>query len=76
MTNPTPMLSGLSPVAGKMIAAGHEDGNDANSLRIDPVFKMAHDLAPSERDLCSQLTISRLEVLAGARALLRMGRDG
>ena len=57
-----------------MIAAGHEDGNDANSLRIDPVFKMAHDLAPSERDLCSQSTISRLENLPDARALLRMGR--
>ena len=53
---------------------GHEDGNDANSLRIDPVFKMAHDLAPSERDLCSQSTISRLENLPDARALLRMGR--
>jgi len=24
-----------------MIAAGYEDGNDASSLRIDPVFKMA-----------------------------------
>ena len=57
-----------------MIAAGHEDGNDANSLRIDPVFKMAHDRAPSERDLCSQSTISRLENLPDARALLRMGR--
>ena len=57
-----------------MIAAGHEDGNDANSLRVDPVFKMAHDLAPSERDLCSQSTISRLENLPDTRALLRMGR--
>jgi hypothetical protein len=57
-----------------MIAAGYEDGNDANSLRVDPVFKMAHDLAPSERDLCSQSTISRLENLPDARALLRLGR--
>ena len=57
-----------------MISAGHEDGNDANSLRADPVFKMAHDLAPSQRDLCSQSTISRLENLPDARALLRMGR--
>ena len=41
-----------------MIAAGYEDGNDANSLRVDPIFKMAHDLAPSDRELCSQSTIS------------------
>ena len=27
----------------KMIAAGYEDGNDANRLRADPVFKMAQD---------------------------------
>jgi hypothetical protein len=57
-----------------MIAAGYQDGNDANGLRIDPIFKMAHDLAPSDRELCSQSTISRLENLPDARALLRMGR--
>jgi len=57
-----------------MIAAGYEDGNDANSLGVDPVFKIAHDLSPSDRDLCSQSTISRLETLPDARALLRMGR--
>src|ERR1700726_1445988 len=57
-----------------MIAAGYEDGNDASHLRGDPAFKMAMDLTPSERELCSQSTISRLENLPGARALLRMGR--
>ena len=57
-----------------MIAAGYEDGNDACSLRGDPMFKMALDLAPSDRELCSQSTISRLENLPDARALLRMGR--
>jgi len=46
-----------------MIAAGYEDANDANSLRADPMFKMAHDLAPSDGELCSQSTISRLENL-------------
>jgi hypothetical protein len=56
-----------------MIAAGYEDGNDANSLRVDPMFKIAHDLAPSDRELCSQSTISRLENLPDARTLLRMG---
>jgi hypothetical protein len=29
-----------------MIAAGYEDGNDANTLRVDPIFKMALDLSP------------------------------
>ena len=57
-----------------MIAAGYEDGNDASSLRGDPVFKMALDVAPSDRELASQSTISRFENLPDARALLRMGR--
>ena len=57
-----------------MIAAGYEDGNDAETLRCDPMFKMALDLTPSDRELCSQPTISRLENLPDARALLRMGR--
>jgi len=37
-------------------------------------FKMALDLTPSDRELCSQPTISRLENLPDARALLRIGR--
>ncbi len=36
--------------------------------------KMALDLTPSDRELCSQSTISRLENLPDVRALLRMGR--
>jgi len=57
-----------------MIGTGYEDGVDANSLRRDPMFKMALDLSPSDRELCSQSTISRLENLPDVRALLRMGR--
>ena len=56
-----------------MIAAGYEDGIDANALRSDPVFKMALERLPAERDLCSQSTVSRLENLPDARMLLRMG---
>ena len=56
-----------------MIAAGYEDGNDATHLRVDPMFKMALDLPPSGRDLCSQPTISRLENVPDPRTLLRMG---
>jgi hypothetical protein len=57
-----------------MIAAGYEDGNDADSLRGDPMFKLAMGRLPDDADLCSQPTISRLENLPDARALLRMGR--
>jgi Transposase DDE domain group 1 len=57
-----------------MIAAGYEDGNDADTLRRDPMFKLALDRLPSGEDLCSQSTISRLENLPDLRALLRLGR--
>jgi hypothetical protein len=57
-----------------MIAAGYEDGNDASDLRRDPLFKMALDRAPSDRELCSQPTISRLENRPDVRSLLRIGR--
>jgi hypothetical protein len=57
-----------------MIAAGYEDGNDADALRSDPMFKLALDRLPSGEDLCSQSTISRLENLPDTRALLRLGR--
>jgi hypothetical protein len=57
-----------------MIAAGYEDGNDADSLRHDPAFKLALDHLPGGDALCSQPTISRLENLPATRSLLRMGR--
>jgi hypothetical protein len=57
-----------------MIAAGYEDGNDADSLRADPLFKLAMDRLPEHADLCSQSTVSRTENLADRHALMRMGR--
>ena len=57
-----------------MIAAGYEDGNDADTLRRDPMFKLALGRLPSGDELCSQSTISRLENLPDVRALLRLGR--
>jgi len=56
-----------------MIAAGYEDGNDADSLRSDVMFKLAMGRLPADGDLCSQPTISRFENLPDTRALLRMG---
>ncbi len=55
-----------------MIAAGYEDGNDADGLRHDPVFKLALDQLPDGAALCSQPTMSRLENLPGVIALKRM----
>lgn len=57
-----------------MIASGYEDGNDADTLRTDPMFKLAMGRLPDDADLCSQPTISRFENLPDARALLRIGR--
>jgi hypothetical protein len=57
-----------------MIAASDEDGNDADTLRSDPMFKLGLDRLPSGEELCSQSTISRLENLPDRRALLRLGR--
>jgi hypothetical protein len=38
------------------------------------MFKLALDRLPSDEELCSQSTISRLENLPDVRALLRLGR--
>jgi len=57
-----------------MIACGYEDGNDADDLRRDAAFKLASERLPSDPDLCSQPTISRLENQPDVRALLAMGR--
>ena len=57
-----------------MIAAGYEDGNDADRLRTDPMFKLAMARLGDEAALCSQPTLSRLENLPDTRALLRMGQ--
>jgi Transposase DDE domain group 1 len=45
------------------IASGYADGNDANSLRRDPLCKMGVDRLPLEpaQDLASAPTFSRLE---------------
>jgi len=58
-----------------VIACGYPDGNDLDSLREDPAFKMACGRLPeSGVDLASQPTISRLENVPDLRALIRMSR--
>src|ERR1700752_5446156 len=53
-----------------MIAAGYADGNDSNTLRRDPMFKLALERLPSGEELCSQSTVSRLEKLPDPRGLV------
>jgi hypothetical protein len=75
--DPSRVVHGLDEIIRSrmlMIAAGYEDGNDANQLRRDPMFKLAMDRLPDDADLCSQPTISRFENLPDAGALLRIGR--
>ena len=55
------------------IAAGYEDADDCDTLRHDPVFKMAVGHAPeSGAALCSQPTMSRLENTPSRIELARM----
>lgn len=56
------------------IAGGYVDGNDLDTLRDDPVLKMASGHCPvSGAALASQPTVSRWENQARPRDLLRLG---
>ena len=56
------------------IAAGYEDADDLDALRHDPALLMACGRAPeSGHDIPSQPTISRLENLADAKTLYKIG---
>lgn len=55
------------------VACGYEDADDCDSLRSDPLFKLAAGRAPeSGRDLCSQPTMSRLENMPSRIEAVRM----
>ena len=56
------------------IASGYADGNDANSLRHDPVFKLSVERSPlePEQDLASAPTFSRLEHSVDRKDLYRL----
>ena len=58
------------------IACGYPDGNDANALRTDPLFKLGvnrHPLAQA-MDLASGPTFSRLENAVSTKDLYRLAR--
>lgn len=56
------------------IASGYADGNDANSLRHDPLFKLGVERLPlePEQDLASAPTFSRLEHSVDRKDLYRL----
>jgi len=57
------------------IACGYEDADDSDSLRSDPVLKIACGRAPlSGKALGSQPTMSRLENTVSRTTLFRMGQ--
>src|ERR1700730_10349455 len=56
-----------------LIVQGYPDQNDANTLRHDPVVKLAVGRAPTEKPLAGQSTLSRLENGVSVRDLVRVG---
>jgi len=55
------------------IACGYEDGNDLDTLRSDPAFKLACGRLPdSGGDLCSQPTVSRWENAPDLKTIIRL----
>src|SRR5215471_2306166 len=58
------------------IASGYVDGNDANSLRRDPLCKLGVERSPldDEQDLASAPTFSRLEHQIERKDLYRLTR--
>jgi hypothetical protein len=57
-----------------LLAQGYADQNDANSLRHDPLLKLAVGRTPSDAPLASQSTLSRLENQVTRADLLRLGQ--
>ena len=56
------------------VASGYEDGNDANALRADPMFKLGAERTPldADTDLASASTFSRLENAATTKDIYRL----
>ena len=55
------------------IASGYEDADDCDLLRHDSMLKLSTGRLPSDGDLCSQPTMTRLENHVGARELYAIG---
>ena len=56
------------------IACGYEDQDDADRLRSDPLFKLVCGRLPTDPDLASQPTLSRLENAIDFTTCYRLGQ--
>lgn len=58
------------------MACAYADGNDANALRADPMFKLALERRPldADNDLASAATFSRLENAATTKDIYRLAQ--
>ena len=56
------------------ILCGYEDANDCNQLRGDSALKMSVGRKPSDADLSSQPTMTRLENNVDSQTLYRIGK--
>ena len=56
------------------ILCGYEDANDCNRLRSDSALKMSCGRKPSDADLSSQPTMTRLENNIGNKTLYCIGK--
>lgn len=68
-------LKGLLSQRVFQIACGYADANDSNDLRVDPAIKAACGRLPSEEELASQPTFSRLENSIRKRDLYRIAES-
>ncbi len=74
---PDQVVDSLADMIGlrmKMIAAGHEDGNNPLAALRSGLQDGPGEIAVGRRALASQSTVCRLENLAGAQELVAMGR--
>lgn len=56
------------------IMCGYEDANDCDRLRHDSALKMSVGRKPSDTDLCSQPTMTRLENHVDKKTLIEIGK--
>ena len=56
------------------ILCGYEDANDCDRPRCDSALKMSVGRRPSDEDLCSQATMTRLENNVDSKTLYRIGK--
>ena len=56
------------------ILCGYEDANDCDRLRGDSALKMSVGRRPSDGDLCSQATMTRLENNVDSKTLYKIGK--